>query len=321
MSSIDSFTAAFDGLRQSYESGRAAHGYLILGSPRGNAMALAEAYLQLLFCTGKEPPCGVCAECIKVREHTHPDILWIQPESKSRKINIEQIREQLNPRIAQTSYCGGWKAGVLIHADRMTDQAANAFLKTLEEPPGKTVLLLLTDAAQYLLPTIVSRCQRVILASTGEMEEGEWLEPLLEMLRLGSVHDSLESLMQAGLLKGILDEIKKKVTAQAEAELQQVEEDEEVRNARIASRVLDARSRMMRCILLWKRDVLLSVLGVDDSYLHFGGEGAVIHKQASATNYADALRELRAVEAMIRRMERNLPVEAVFEVGLGSALG
>ena len=81
----------------------------------------------------------------------------IEPEKKSRVIAVDAVRA-LNHRIQTSSFAGGWKVAVIKYADRLNDQAANAFLKTLEEPPARTLLLLLTDAPQSLLPTVVSRC-------------------------------------------------------------------------------------------------------------------------------------------------------------------
>ena len=216
MSSIDSFTAALDGLKQGYEAGRLAHAYLVVGSPRGNALAFAESFLQFLFCREKNRPCGKCPECGRVKRHEHPDVLWLQPETKSRKIDIEQIREELTPRISRTSYGGGWKVGVILYADRLTEGAANAFLKTLEEPPGSSLLLLVTNSVQHLLPTIVSRCQRIVL-SAGQEEEGHWQAALLDVLRRGPPQDSIEALIQSGRLKTILNEIKKVVSAEEES--------------------------------------------------------------------------------------------------------
>lgn len=316
MSSIDGFAAAFDGLRQGYESGRTAHGYLIVGSPRGNALALAESFLQLLFCTSKNRPCGECAECQRVKAHEHADVMWLHPESKSRRIDIEQIRDELSPRIAQTAYGGGWKAGVLVHAERLTDAAANAFLKTLEEPPGKSVLLLLTDAPQHLLATIVSRCQRIVLGGGHGEPEGVWVKPLLDVLRAGSPAGYVEAGLQAGILKKLLDEVKDSVAAEIKKDEQAAEQDEEIVAARVAARVVEVRADIMQCMLLWKRDVLLATLGVEDRFLHFAEEAAVIRRQAQAEGYAAALREVRAVETMAARLERNLPPETVFSVGL-----
>jgi DNA polymerase III delta' subunit len=321
MSSIDSFTTALDGLKQGYETGRLAHAYLVVGSPRGNALAFSEAFLQFLFCREKSKPCGKCPECERVKRHEHPDVLWLQPETKSRKIDIEQIREELAPRISRTSYGGGYKVGVILYADRLTEGAANAFLKTLEEPPGSSLLLLLTNSVQNLLPTIVSRCQRIVLSDAQE-EEHRWQAAVLDVLRRGPPQDSIEALIQSGRLKAILNEVKKAVSAEEESAGDEAnEESEEAHDARIAARVLEVRTSIMRQLLLWKRDVLMAVLGVGDEVLHFEDEKLVIREQAKNLNYARAMRQVEAVEGIIRRLERNLPDEVVFEVGLRGSTG
>ena len=321
MSSIDSFTAALDGLKQSVETDRLAHAYVVVGSPRGNALAFVESFLQFLFCRAPHRPCGKCPECERVKRHEHADVLWLQPETKSRKIHIEQIREELTPRISRTSYAGGYKVGVILYADRLTEEAANAFLKTLEEPPGSSLLLLVTNSVQSLLPTIVSRCQRIVLSNAPD-EEGPWQTKLLDVLRRGPPHDSVEAMIQSGLLKTILNDIKKDISAKEEANDEApVDENEDAHSARIAARVIEARTNILRQLLLWKRDVLLAVLGAGDDVLHFESETAAIREQAGMLNYGQALRQVGAVEGIIRRLERNLPDETVFEVGLRGATG
>lgn len=324
MSSIDSFTAAFEGLRQAWEAGRTAHAYLLVGSPGGDALAFAESFLQMLFCQGKKKPCGACPECVRVKNHAHPDILWIEPESKSRRISIEQIREDLAPRILQTSYGGGWKAGVLLHADRLTEPAANAFLKMLEEPPGSSLLLLVTDSAQHLLPTIISRCQRIVLSDRRDDEAGAWYEPLLAVLCEGPPKSAAQATAQAGRLKALLDEIKKKVEAEeeeraqteAEARPDGTKEEKDTFDARVSARVNAVRADIMRCMLLWRRDVLLTVLEANESVLHYRDHTAVIRKQAARLTYGQALRQVTAVEDMVRQLEKNLPDETVLLAGL-----
>ena len=90
-------------------------------------------------------------------------MLWIEPESKSRRILIAQVRD-IQHRIYKTAFAGGWKACVLVGADRMGMEAANAFLKTLEEPPSTVTIVLLTNDYDAVLPTIASRCQVVRFA-------------------------------------------------------------------------------------------------------------------------------------------------------------
>ncbi|MBP7831198.1 MAG: DNA polymerase III subunit [Kiritimatiellae bacterium] len=313
-SSLDRFSELFENLRQGHAAGRLAHAYLVVGAPRGNALALSEALLQLLFCTGESKPCGECAECRRVREHAHPDILWIEPESKGRQIKIDRIREELIPRLSQSAYGGGWKAGVLIQADRMKDAAANAFLKMLEEPPPSSLILLLTDAPQELLPTIVSRCHRLLLAEEPAARTEAWLGPLLEILRGDAPADALQALAQVARMKALLEGVR--AAAEDEAPPQspgEAEPDKDVEEARIRTRVLEARAGIVRRLLEWRRDVLLTVLGIGAEELRFPDEAAALRRQAAGLDYAAALRRFRAAEALHRQLERNVPDELAFE--------
>jgi DNA polymerase-3 subunit gamma/tau len=97
---LDNVEQALADFRHGVSSGRVAHAYLLLGDPRGAAGELATRMLELLFCRADAPPCGgSCESCRQVRERRHADILWLEPESKSRQIRIEDIREKLIPRI------------------------------------------------------------------------------------------------------------------------------------------------------------------------------------------------------------------------------
>ena len=310
VSSSERWDEALGALRQGLEAGRLGHAYLVVGPPRGQGLALAEALLQLLFCRAENRPCGECAECRRVRGHAHPDIQWIEPESKSRRIEIDTVRENLLQAMAQTSYGGGWKAGVLLHAERLTDGAANALLKMLEEPPASSLILLLTDAAQQILPTIRSRCQRILLTDEPGRAVEDWHEPLLAILRGDEpARSALDALARAGHVKAILDAVRKAV----ESEEGEDEVEEEVHEARIRAKVLEVRGRLLRFILDWRRDVLLTVQGVEQGVLHFPAEAEHTRRQAARLTYAGALRRLQAVDILARRLERHLSDEVAFE--------
>lgn len=318
MSSLELFRETFEGLRQSLNAGRVAHAYLLVGQPRGSALLLAESFLQLLFCSEPEKPCGRCAPCRRIHKREHPDVVWVEPESKSRRIAIDVIRDEIIALFSRKSYEGGWKAAVIIHADRMTEEAANALLKTLEEPPGKGLLLLLTDAVHYLRPTIVSRCQRVLLgdASSGAPEAPRWRKAVLEILREGPARDAVTARRMAAQLKAILDEIKQNAEAvlKSSGGAEPLTDDEF--DARVAARVLAERAEIMRFIQQWKRDVLLAASGLDRSKFFFAEEADAIVAQAKALSYAGALRSLTAVQRMADQLEQHLPPEMVFAAGL-----
>jgi len=150
-----------------WRSGRLAHAYLIHG-PGSAAEEAALAVAAVLLCEGHRG-CGTCQGCRMTSRRVHPDLLDVRPGGKSSSIGVEQVREAIE-FVARKSYLGGRKVVILHQADRMTPEAANAFLKTLEEPAGQTTLLLLTERASALPETVLSRCQ--MLRVTGETAAG-----------------------------------------------------------------------------------------------------------------------------------------------------
>lgn len=158
---------AYSLISRAIDAGRAAHGYLIVGGVSGNAAELAQMILQKLF----------PREIAQIEAGSHPDVVTLAPEGKARIISVESMREKIVGPMATTAFSGGWKVGVISGADRMRTEGANAFLKSLEEPTPKTMYLLLTDQPDAILPTIVSRTQRIDLPlPTGTLEGDDYTE-------------------------------------------------------------------------------------------------------------------------------------------------
>jgi len=163
-------------LQRSLERGRLAHAYLFTGSELGDLEKLARTLAKTVNC--RQPRrgpagvavdcCDICPTCRKIDADNHADVLWVRPESKSRQIQIDQIvprdnsqRRPLTDLVFQKAFEAHVKVGVVVEADRLNANAANAFLKTLEEPPAGTVLILLSTAPQQIGETILSRCLRL----------------------------------------------------------------------------------------------------------------------------------------------------------------
>src|SRR5262249_53232186 len=106
---------------------------------------------------------------------THPDWISVRPIDDSRQIRIEQVRD-LAQELALTSHQGGYKVGILSPADVLNRFAANALLKTLEEPPRRTLLILVATQPSRLPATILSRCQRIRIPAPGRAHAVSWLE-------------------------------------------------------------------------------------------------------------------------------------------------
>lgn len=178
-----------------------AHALLVQAAQGVGALPYMLTLAQAWLCEadGQTRPCGVCGSCRLVQSGTHPDLHVLLPEAlrassgwvgageedntadstksrkkPSRQIRIDEVREAID-WIAQTSSRGRAKVLVLHPAEAMNPQAANALLKTLEEPPGQARLMLGTADAARLLPTLRSRCQRLRLAAPDADAAGAWL--------------------------------------------------------------------------------------------------------------------------------------------------
>lgn len=177
-------------MRRCIAEHRVAHAYLIVGNVSLTETGVVRPWLRDLL--GREP-------------EGHPDIYRVAPLSKLRQIKIEQIR-QLLASLYQTSRLGGWKVAIIAEADRLLPQAANAFLKTLEEPARRTVILLLTSAPDMLLPTIRSRCLAIRIRHGEDRQPPEALRPALDLLRTADRTDPIAGYRCLNLLAGFLAE-------------------------------------------------------------------------------------------------------------------
>lgn len=305
---------ACDSFRKGFAAGRMAQAYVVVSPPRGPGLELAHRVLGLLYCADAGAPCGDCRGCRQVAAHAHPDVLWVEPQLKSRRISVEQVRE-LQGLVYQTAYAGGWKACVMIGADRLGKEAANAFLKTLEEPPARTLFLLLTDAPQFLLPTVVSRCQKVVLSEPGVGIPAAWREETLKILsslERGRASDIVR-LAAAERLGRVMAGMKEAASA-TETELAERAPESEAEgtlDARTHSRYREMRRGLMELILSWFRDVLILVVEGQAGVLANAEAEEDLRRQAERMSLAEALRNIEAVEVMNRRMEENMPENTV----------
>ena len=138
------------------------HAYLITGAKGLGKATFAKVLACLLFCEEEEDrPCGKCTACRSVLEGQNPDVMTVTPEG-GRQIGVETVREVMET-VSQYAFGKGYRVVIIEPAERMTPQAQNALLKSLEEPGAKVVFLLLSHEKTALLGTIASRCARVKL--------------------------------------------------------------------------------------------------------------------------------------------------------------
>ena len=157
------------------DSGRMPHALLIHGAHGLGKQSLAEALIARTLCAKpEEQACGHCHSCRMLASGYHPDLLRVGPEEGKRQIRIDPIRE-VNRFVSQTAQQGGYRVIVISPAEAMNIAAANALLKSLEEPGDKTLFILLSDVPSRMLPTIRSRCQQWSLPSVAFETCRGWL--------------------------------------------------------------------------------------------------------------------------------------------------
>ena len=158
---------------------RLAHAYLVSGLRGSGRQQFVSALCAFLLCENdqhsRNTACGKCRQCLLNATDQHPDILWVTPEEGSQAIKIDQIR-QLTDHVQQTSsQSGAYKIVVINPIAALASAAANALLKSLEQPPGKALFLLLSESGDNLLPTVRSRCQPLVLPAPDMQQSMNWL--------------------------------------------------------------------------------------------------------------------------------------------------
>ncbi|MBP9903048.1 MAG: DNA polymerase III subunit [Verrucomicrobiota bacterium] len=321
-------------LQRSLQRGRLGHGYLFFGQQLDELEALARTLAKTLNCQwpvkvggAAVDCCDKCPTCIKIDGQTHADVHWVRPESRLRVILVDQMRElmreiQLKPTEA------GFKVAVIVGADRLKTEAANAFLKTLEEPPPKSVMVLLSTEPARILETIMSRCLRLNFAGEGTRK---WDAALLDWLAQFSALAGTEqkSLLgryrlmdvMARRLAEMRERIEEELTARSplekyddvEKELRERWEDE--LKAAIEAEYRRQRSDLLLLVQWWLRDVWLHTLAGGREFLNFPNVAGA-ERVAGRITSPKALENLQVVEQTQRLLYTNVQEALTLEVGL-----
>ena len=300
-------------LRRALNGGRLAHAYLFAGPEGVGKRLMALAVARVLFCA-KGTGCGECAACRKLDHRNHPDLHVLEADGSS--IKIEQIRAI--QRDLSLRPCEGSRKVCLIEAaDLMTIAAANALLKTLEEPRGDTLLILLTSHPQRLLETIRSRCQLLHFARQPQ----ELIRATLQT-QLGV--DDAEAHVLAALSEG---SFKKAFGKDRQLYLEERRTLLKTLTALSAGSILptlefaeqlagDKASLpdILEIFQAFYRDVLLTLHGRDSSELVNLDLGEKVRRVADREDVGNVLAKLEALGSARRQLERNLNPQLVMEV-------
>ncbi len=276
--------------QRSLERGSLSHAYLFVGPAHIGKMTLALNLAQALNCERTEAPCGECASCQQILSDRHPDVQVIslsrdaEPEARARaEISIDQVR-QLQHSASLPSFAGRYKIFIIDGAESLSTEAANCLLKTLEEPVGKVVFILLTINERLLPETVVSRCQRVELLPLATIEietalNSRWgVEPERAKLLARLVHGGLGWAVLAAGNDGLL----KQHTEHRDELLEIVSADIEKRFVyadRLANQFSQNRALVQERLDLWLdwwRDMLLIKAGLSEAVTNIDRSGRLM---------------------------------------------
>ena len=297
-------------VKHSFSNGHIAHAYLLEGSPSKEGVDLSVRMLQLLFCEDVEKPNTTCSCCQSIRSQKHVDTLWLEPSSKSRQIVVADVENLIN-RMHKTSFSGGWKAAVILYADRLQPMAQHKLLKILEEPPGRSILILVSENVSGLLPTIKSRCQR-IKCGASEKYFGINIESFFSIFPPQS---GIEAIMATNQITEFL-------SAAAECHSDQLTLDQSKDDDSISKEVLDARLAAYRKqdqhmiveqLLYWLRDIVAVQMELAPSSLFFPAYYERLAELGARYHLDELLFMLQGIEQLSRRMSTTLPERQVLE--------
>ena len=167
-------------LSQQIAAKKLPHALMFAGTKGIGKRHLAMSLAQLLLCLSpiEGTPCGKCRGCMLNKVQNHPDLIVISPEEGAKGIKVDQVRALIDD-LGKTAQQGGYKVVVLEPAEAMNANAANALLKSLEEPAANTLLVLVCHTPSAVLPTIRSRCQMRLLPTPNSEQVMHWLKPLM----------------------------------------------------------------------------------------------------------------------------------------------
>lgn len=323
-------------LQRSLARKRLGHAYLFSGEDLDHLELVGRTLAKTLNCQQLRPSptvpgamdcCDECLSCRKIDGGTHGDVHWVRPESKSRVITVDQMRELMQAIFLKPNEAD-YKVAIIVGADRLNPQAANAFLKTLEEPPPRCVLILLSTVPGRILETILSRCLRLSFGGESGRFQDEAFITWLKQFSEAAVAEHGSLLSRYRLLSVLLDRLnglKEAVTAEltAKSPLEKYDDiDSKLRdkwedelNAAIEAEYRRQRADLLTGLQFWLRDVWLQTMGSPQLFA-FPALKEPTQALAARINPPAASGNLRVIERLQRQLNSNVQEALALEVGL-----
>ncbi len=311
-------------LKKAVVMNKISHAYIFSGEDGTGKNMLAEAFSVLLQCEGrlekesKEEACHTCRSCLQSSSNNHPDIIRITHEKAS--IGIDDIRIQVNNDIQIKPYSSPYKIYIIDEAEKLTEQAQNALLKTIEEPPSYAIILLLTNNINTLLPTILSRCVTLKLQPVDKdlikeylminHQVPDYLAELSQLFSGGNVGKAIKyaSSEEFSIMKDEALHILKYIEEMKIYEIMDA--------IKKLSEHKEQITEYLDFFILWYRDVLLFKATKDVNLLTYKSEVQEIIKQSNKKSYEAVQNILNAIDKAKLRLKANVNSDIALELML-----
>lgn len=307
-----------DHFKRAIANHKISHAYILTGEAGMGRKSIANAFAMTLLCEkGGSEPCMSCHSCKQVMSGNHPDLIYVTHE-KPGSIGVDDVREQINDTIMIRPYSSYYKIYIVDEAEKMTVQAQNALLKTIEEPPSYAVIILITTNQEAFLPTILSRCVQMKLKPLKDFTIKSYLTQNLHIPEkdadicaafargnLGKAIHLSSSDEFRELFQKVMVLVKNVGTMDISMLLDCIREMKE-QNFDIGE-VLDL-------MQFWYRDVLMFKVTKDMNLLIFKNEYKMINETGEKVDYAGLEAILAAIDTARTRLNANVNMELAMEL-------
>ncbi len=304
-------------LQATIQASKVSHAYILHGEEGMGKKLLASAFAKTLQCQeGGIRPCNKCVSCMQTDSGNQPDIIWVTHEKLS--ISVDDIRVQVNGDIRIKPFHSPYKIYIIDSAEKLTEQAQNALLKTLEEPPEYAVILLLVNNINVILPTILSRC---VVLNLKPVDKKLIKEFLMEQHHIPDYMAEMAAGFSGGNVGKAIKyassedfERKKEDVLHILRYIDEMELSEVIAGIKTISENKPSIEDYIDLMVLWYRDVLMLKATNDPNLLLYKNEFQFIRKQANIRSYGEIENIIGAMEKAKIRLKANVNFDITIEL-------
>lgn len=306
--------------KKAIENHKISHAYILTGEAGMGRKSIANAFAMTLLCEkGGKEPCMVCHSCKQVLAGSHPDLIYVT-HAKPASIGVDDIREQINDTIMIRPYSSYYKIYIVDEAEKMTVQAQNALLKTIEEPPSYAIIMLLTTNQESFLPTILSRCVQLKLKP---LQDSVVKTYLMESFQIPESRADIYAAFARGNLGKAIHLASSEDFQMMYTELlhmlKHLKSMDITELLDYIRKLKEEKLDIYDCLdfmQLWYRDVLMYKVTQDINLLVFKDEYNTIKEMSASSAYDGIERILTAIDKAKIRLDANVNMELAMELML-----